>query len=587
MKRNTSTVKTIIAGIVSILSVLWIFGQAATPNFSISPSTLTGKLHCSYRFSMVLNPDAIGYNAFESTIQFDSWSAQIIHESINPLFNNITSASINSGYLYNARWTMLPGQTSLATINALTFRFKTIQNITGTTLDFTTLNGNAIVFDPNLTDDGATINASWSSYDILSGVTHGVYTFVPLPCVPDQAAPSMWWNYPSNGDRYVADNTTISLTLYDRAGAWSVNWPAPLATNDRQHYRYSGNDTSSLNNYVPAPSSVDNQEGVNSGSISITLDCPTCTSWSRPYVFTSASPALIINERTGNSSIHMLTWQNKIRGYTLSIPAPSPYEIEKQVYVNISVTDNPNEYNETNTWTPSFSFNAPENPTITRIQPSTAIDIPPNFGPFVFNFEDDRAGIDTGSISITIPEYSSWSKFYTGHTYSGNELTFTLIWGTPGTGNAWSYQVAFTPLRPLPSNSTLQITWVVYDLAGNEWTYSAQFSTTMSCIDRGCADFFTVDILGGLNIGTYTFTWDFIYITWTNTNSPYPYFTGINNDILMCGRPYTGTILTGNIWIFDTTGNSIKGTTYTEDELYITGLDGIDFIYSNGTIIIN
>ena len=55
---------------------------------------------------------------------------------------------------------MLPGQTSLATINALTFRFKTIQNITGTTLDFTTLNGNAIVFDPNLTDDGATINGS-------------------------------------------------------------------------------------------------------------------------------------------------------------------------------------------------------------------------------------------------------------------------------------------------------------------------------------------------------------------------------------------------------------------------------------------
>jgi hypothetical protein len=45
----------------------------------------------------------------------------------------------------------------------------------------------------------------------------------------------------------------------------------------------------------------------------------------------------------------MLTRQNKTRGYNLSLPAPAPYEIEKQVYVNISVTDNPNEYGNTHT----------------------------------------------------------------------------------------------------------------------------------------------------------------------------------------------------------------------------------------------
>gem|GEM_PF-6361553 len=112
---------------------------------------------------------------------------------------------------------MLPGQTSIATINALTFRFKTIQNITGTTLDFTTLSGDAIVFDPNLTDDGATLNASGSSYDILSGVTHGIYTFVPLPCIPDTTSPNMGWNYPSNGMRYVPYNATIYMVLYDWA----------------------------------------------------------------------------------------------------------------------------------------------------------------------------------------------------------------------------------------------------------------------------------------------------------------------------------------------------------------------------------
>jgi hypothetical protein len=54
----------------------------------------------------------------------------------------------------------------------------------------------------------------------------------------------------------------------------------------------------------------------------------------------------------------------------------------------------------------------------------------------------------------------------------------------------------------------------------------------------------------------------------------------------MCGLPYSGTILTGNIWIYDTTGTLINGATYTNDQLYITGENGLDFVYSNGVIIV-
>lgn len=527
------------------------------------------------------------YNAFESTIQFDSWSALVSHEIINPLFNGNTDHSIKNWYLYNARGTMLPWQTSTAMIYALTFRFKTIENITWTDLKFVTLSGDTIVFDPNLTDDGATINASWSSYDILTGINNASYTFVALPCIPDTNAPSMQNNYPSNGNRYIADNATITMTLYDRAGAGNVNGPAPLATNNRQHYRYAWNDTAVLANYVPAPNTVDNQEWVNSGSISITVSCPTCSWWVWwEYTFTQTNPELSITERNGDSIHHKLTWQNKIRGYNISLPAPAPYEIEKQIYVQISVTDNPNEFNDTHTGTPSFSFNAPSSPTITRTQPTWSIDISPSFAPFVFEFTDDRAGIDTGTISITLPEYSSWTKFYTGHTYSWSELSFTLIGWSPGTGNSWSYEVSFTPLRPFPSNSILSITGSVYDLAGNQGTYTQQFITSMSCLDRWCADIFTVNILWWIYSWLSTFTWSLIQITWTNINSPYPYFTGINNGILMCWLPYNWTILTWNIWIFDTTNTSIKWTTYMEKKLYITGEDGINFSYENGTIII-
>ena len=94
----------------------------------------------------------------------------------------------------------------------------------------------------------------------------------------------------------------------------------------------------------------------------------------------------------------------------------------------------------------------------------------------------------------------------------------------------------------------------------------------------------------GLNILWWTFAWNtmfswmLIIITWTNSNSIYPYLTWVNNDILMCWLPYTGTILTGNIWIYDTNGILINGASFSWDSLYITGMDGLDFILSNDQI---
>jgi hypothetical protein len=91
----------------------------------------------------------------------------------------------------------------------------------------------------------------------------------------------------------------------------------------------------------------------------------------------------------------MLTRQNKIRGYAISFPAPAPYEVEKQVNVNISVTDNPNENGNTHTGTPSFSFNAPQNPTIIMNAPSPTINVSTMVSPLTFTFSDSWAGIDT------------------------------------------------------------------------------------------------------------------------------------------------------------------------------------------------
>jgi hypothetical protein len=208
--------------------------------------------------------------------------------------------------------------------------------------------------------------------------------------------------------------------------------------------------------------------------------------------------------------------------------------------------------------------------------------------PLTFTFSDSWAGIDTWTMRITIQWVNSGTKIYTWVTYTRADFTGIIIthW-SPWLGNSWSYQVSIYPVVPFPSNTTIYITWSVYDLANNpSGIRSFSFTTTKSCADLWCADYFTVNIFTWFNAGIFWFTGTLIQITWTNINSPYPYLTGINNDILMCGLPYTWTILTGNIWIYDTTGVMINGALYTWLELYITWVDGVDFTYDNGVIII-
>ncbi|EKD24981.1 MAG: hypothetical protein ACD_80C00142G0023 [uncultured bacterium (gcode 4)] len=571
-----------------LLSMLGMISFAADPSFSITPSSLTGKLHCGYTFGMILNPAGINYNGFSSTIKFDSGNVSLRGMTFNPIFAGPHTSYITDWYLYEAYGLMSAWQSSNTTLQALTFGFTTLQNITSTNLFLTTRTWAAISYGLYTTADGAVINRFLDSFDILTWVNDGAYTFVALPCIPDGESPLMWRNTPINGERYIPSNHTISFVLYDWAGPGVVASPLPMNnSNNRQHYRYSGNAIA-LPNYVPAPVTVDNQEWVNSGTIQVSVACPTCTlsaPWTNTYLPGNSSMTIVW--RTGNITYNKLTRQNKTRGYVVSIASPSPngYEIEKQINVNINVTDNPNENNATHLWVHSFSFNAPEAPVITRIAPIMPL-VPTTFSPFIFTFTDDRAGINTWTMNITIPQFSSWSKSYTWYTYSGTDFTITLISGLPGAWNSWSYQVSFVPKRVFPSNSILQITWSVYDLAGNLWLYTSSFTTAKSCLDWWCADFFTVNILSGTSIWARSFTWNLIQVTWTNINSPYPYLTGINNDILMCGRPYSWTILTWNIWIFSTTWSQINGILYTWSQIYITGMDGIDFVYNNGVIVI-
>lgn len=545
---------------------------AANPSYNFAPASGTQlKLHCNYTMNLSLLAGGLNYNAFESTISFDASNVVVTHASVNAPFTQ------NQGYslvwnLYRAYWSLPWWQKSSLDVSAINFWFKTLNNIPSSTLSFTDRLWWAIAFWPSTTDDGATLN--WfdvNGADILTAAYDATYTFIPLPCVPDGTNPTITNIVPANGSRYVPSNQTISFLTYDWAGAGSASGPSPLANNNRSHYWYQGLSTV-LSNYVAAPATVDNQEGINSSTIKATVACSTCsTPWS--YVLSGAD--LTIVDWTGDASRNQWTWDSERRWYAVSFANPASYEVEKLINVTLESTDNPNELAQTHTQTTVFSFNAPQAPILQRILPSANTFVSPSkLNPIQVYVSDDWAGVATGSIKISIPAIMSWAEqLMTGYVYSWSELNFVLSWWVTGLGNSGKYLVEFFPLWDFPANVSVSITGIALDLGGTSWTFSTSFTTRPDCSYFGCSEILNINILGGTYMGLSTFTGTILVVTWTNPNSPYPYLTGANNDVLMCGFPWTGAVLTGNVQIYDENWTSINWTVYSGGSLYITGLN--------------
>lgn len=569
------------------LAVLPFASFSADPSFSITPASGTElKLHCLYDFGIVISPGGQSYNAFNSTLSFDHATISLWWFSVNPFFSIMATGYIN-GLLYRTYGGVTAGSSSSSVLTAANFILSTTQNILSTSLHFTTRTWGDITFDPNTTDDGATINSSISSLDILAGVTDAGYTFVPRPCIIDTDPPSDMNISPTNGTTNISTWYTTSFIVYDWKWAGNTMGTWPLTGNDRNHYRYSGLDMIDLNNYQKAPITVDNQEWVNSGSIKVDISCPSCA-WARSYSLSWSSLTIIARE--GNSSINRYTRDNADRGYRVSFPAPMPngYEVEKQVTMHITWADMPNELGATHTSYDTLSFNAPVPPTITLLSPTSgAAFIDPNFSPIVLFLSDAWAWIDTWSIKITIPAIYSWiNLLYTGKTYSWNDLTLLLSWGHPWLGNSWSYQISLLPSRPFPDFTWIRITGYVSDLAGNGASFSQKFTTRPGCSYFWCSTIFGLNILGGLFSWDYAFSGSLIKVIGTHANSPYPYLTWTDANILMCGIPSTWTILTWNMNISSPTGAILNGIFFTWDKLYITWSDGLKFILSWYTILV-
>lgn len=546
------------------------FSFAQDPSFSLDPwSGQQLKLHCTYDINLRLNSSWQRYNAFQSTLKFNTSDSQIITWSVNAPFTDYQVSQIEWWNRYRMWGNFAVWQSWTWDISAATFGFKTISNILSTTLEFVNIDWGPISYWLGWTDDGQFIIGVDANGDILASVVDATYNFVTWPCTIDTNAPNFTSLNPSANSNIPLDQT-ISFLTYD----W-VGW-----TN---HYWYSWQEML-LSNYVLAPTTVDNQWWVNSGTIKATVSCPTCsTSWS--YVLSGSS--LNITDWNWDWSRNQLTWNNNRRWYNVSFDPPAPYEIEKRVSVVLNSTDNPNESWNVNTWTSAtYYFNNPVKPTITEISHinwSTFVS-PSKSLPIKFKFSDTWAGIDTGSIKIDIPTILSWAtQLLTGYIYSWSDLTITLSGWAEGIGNSGSYVVEFLPNWDFPANTLVTINTFVDDLAWSTWSRVTTFTTRPDCTYFGCSEILNINILEWINLGNFVFTWTTLIVTGTNTSSPYPYLTGISNDILVCWYEWTWAILTGNVQIYDSSDNIINGSVYSGNALYITGLN---FTIVDGVIVV-
>ncbi len=562
------------------LFMMLMFAQAADiPYFYFqSNSGNRLKLYCTNNLKMWVDAWNQKYNGFEAYIKFDTWDIQITSVSVNSDFSNGQKKELFWN-MYHVWWAMpwwyKTNKTELVNLN-----YETLRNITWTKFSIKDMNW-ANNYWLQTTADGLTLN--WydvSSKDILTWVEDLLLEYYAYPCDIDTQNPIIWnlnksWTTDSvDKQTKIPSDQTLSFETYDWDSLHKVN------------YWFSGKDTSNLDNYVSAPNNVDNQEWINSGSISVKVSCEKC---STPK--SNVNATLNISNWNWTSGKNALTWDSERRWYNVSFDAPFPYEVEKEIVIKVSVSDNANELWTTHTWTRTIKFNSPVPPTIDMLEPTnTLFASPSRNNPLKFYFSDDWAGVDSGTISLEIKEIT-WENdeiIMTGYVYSGSELSMSLSGWSEWIWNEAKYEVEFYPKRDFPENKIITVVAYAKDLAWNEKTQLFTLMTRQSCEFYGCRESTNVFGLVWTNISRrFNFTWSVLIVSeYVNQwGVEYPYLSG--NELVCKSSNRDGLLLTWEVNLYDENNHFLWNSTgYQDNVLYVTGSEKLDiYLDENGKVV--
>lgn len=201
--------------------------------------------------------------------------------------------------------------------------------------------------------------------DSLTLIEETVYNFMPMPCIIDEDKP-LFTGYLS-GWVYNSSDSWLNFTIYDYI------WDHIVWYNKTEHYRFTSFPTDSWNllNYVPVSvgSGIDNQEGVNSWTISVYLSgISVFSSWALLAPTTFSITWLDCNQ-TYSWEWYFLTRNRNKRWYTCLVPFDSIYfDVSQTILVVITWSDNANYLWNTNTGSISFLVNVVKSWTIFDIK---------------------------------------------------------------------------------------------------------------------------------------------------------------------------------------------------------------------------
>lgn len=372
--------------LLSVLIVLWVASAAGTGSMTLSPTTGSIGMRCIYPINFFVNIDSISTKAIDMKILYDTGVMQFTWASTGTLLTGsylypprtwTTSVATNLGwksypiwspYYYFNRTSLTNALNSPGDLLFYTWYFQTLTNTFTWYVDF--------YYSWAWNGDDSNIQSGVSNWfvDILSAVNSGYYAFVARPCILDTDAP-LFTGYDSGLN--VSYLSGLRFTIYDFTGS-RQSW-----YNDTVHYRWSGAVNGPLTWYVPASDTstgIDNQYGVNSGSIRVFL------SWTAlgggvftgegiysgaTLVYTSFTLQSLNNSNlfsctwmsTSIDKWYYLTWNRNVRWYDCQITSTGLMSMSgvrlnanQTLLVIITGADNMNFNNSVNTWFTVFSI---------------------------------------------------------------------------------------------------------------------------------------------------------------------------------------------------------------------------------------
>lgn len=376
-------------------------------------------------------------------------------------------------------------------------------------------------------------NQSWSPYEILNATWWVTFSFITGTCQPDTAAPYAQTFIPNtNGTTKIYSTSGLSLYLRDDQYDYPNSQPGYLS------------DVLTLSNANYKIWQAGRNLGIHTWTISFTVKGNGRNyNWGTP---------VIVNAWT----VNILSWITKTRDrfwrdYYVAITGLPSYGIEKAMIFSWSFSDRAG-----NTASFIHYFNNPVNPWLSNQSPANwAVSILPKTDILV-KVSDDRAGVNSGSLSVTIQ--SGWCAGTTLYTFTWASLHLNSVVGSADFPDYWINIASWDINLPIPyvpicvTVSGNDLSW--NPISPNTWT----FTTRWSCNSlEWCMN--PLEVYFSRNSILTTYTGAILYATWAS--GIYPYVgNGSFSGTLFCWPTFsfTGFLLTGNI----TTGYGTRYTGY-------------------------